>query len=63
MDKSKDWYKEAERRVWVTPELKAHETTIFYDWPEGDEHWKWIATAPVKEIVNWAETVEAAAIE
>jgi Arc/MetJ-type ribon-helix-helix transcriptional regulator len=50
-------YDQARQRVDNTPELQPFEDTIFYDWPEGDDHWKWVATAPVPEIVDWAETV------
>lgn len=49
----------AKIRVGTTPALAKHETVIFADWPEGDEHWAWIASAPVGEIVAWAETAEA----
>lgn len=45
-------------RVNNTPELSKHEATIFYNWNETD-HLEWIATAPVAEIVAWAEAVEA----
>ena len=50
----------AEQRVDSTPELEPYRDTIMYDWPEGDEHWQWVATTPVQEIVDWAETVEIA---
>ena len=53
-----DWYVKADRRVNGTPELEAHRETIFKDWNEGEEHWEWIATAPIAKIVDWAETVE-----
>ena len=49
----------ARARVKSTPTLQKFAETIFYDWPNWDEHMEWIATAPVKEIVDWAETVEA----
>jgi len=49
----------AEKRVAKSPRLQKHSETIFYDWPEGDAHWQWVATAPVKEIVSWAEHVES----
>jgi excisionase family DNA binding protein len=48
----------ARERVRSTPALDAHADTILYDWPEGDEHWQWVFTADVDEIVDWAETVE-----
>lgn len=51
---------DAQARVDATPELDAHREVIFYDWPEGDEHWEWVCTATVDEIVSWAEAVECA---
>jgi hypothetical protein len=53
-----DLHEQAQRRVDSDPRLKAHEPTIMYEWSEGDEHWQWVATAPIDEIVDWAETVE-----
>jgi hypothetical protein len=47
-------YDQAQARVDSDPRLKAHEETILYDWPEGDEHWSWIVSASVEDIVNWA---------
>lgn len=52
------WKTKAWNRVNDTPELYRHRSTIMADWQEGDEHWEWVATAPVTEIVNWAEVVE-----
>lgn len=49
----------ARERVARSPKLQQYEATIFYDWPNWDEHMQWIATAPVKEIVDWAEQVSA----
>jgi len=49
---------QAQRRVDSGQRLKQHEATIMYDWREGDEHWTWVITASVQEIVDWAETVE-----
>ena len=49
----------AKARYSTTPQLAAYESIIFADWPEGDEHWRWIASAPVAEIVAWAKTIEA----
>ena len=53
-----DFEKLARDRVAQTPELDNFSNTIFYDWPEWDEHMEWIATAPVDEILDWADTVE-----
>jgi len=52
-------YGKAERRVNETPALGPYRDVILYDWPEGDEHWQWVQTAPVAEIVDWAETIES----
>jgi len=52
-------YEDAERRVNETPELEPHRDTILYDWDEA-EHWEWVCTAPVAEIVSWARAVERA---
>jgi thiaminase len=59
-------YDRARLRVSNSPALKSYEDIIFYDWPEGDEHLTWVATAPIKEIVDWAKTVrqgEAEAVQ
>jgi len=45
----------ARERVRNTPKLAPHEEFILADWPEGDEHWQWVAEAPVEEIVSWVE--------
>lgn len=45
----------AERRVIDTPELCKHNEFIMADWREGAEHWRWVISAPVAEIVEWAE--------
>ena len=49
----------ARNRINSTPELSQHSETILYDWPNAEEHAEWVATAPVEEIVDWAETIEA----
>jgi len=48
----------AERRVNASPKLSQYRDTIMYDWPEGNEHWRWVINAPVTEIVDWAESVK-----
>ena len=48
----------AERRVNNSPRLNPHRDTILHDWPEGNEHWRWVLKARIAEIVDWAETVE-----
>lgn len=53
--------KQARNRVNSTPELSQHEDTIFYDWPEWEEHMKWVATASIVEIVDWVEAIKTEA--
>ncbi len=54
-----NFYNDARERVENVPDLTAHKETLMYDWPEGNSHWAWVATAPVVEIVDWAEMVES----
>lgn len=51
---------EGRARVNGNAKLSAHSKTIFSDWPNWAEHMEWVATASVREIVDWAETVEKA---
>ena len=48
-------YTEAKKRIDNTPELEQYRGLCLWDWHEGAEHWCWIATALVTEIVDWAE--------
>ena len=52
---SPDPFDAARTRVQDTSALAAHADFILADWPEGDDHWQWVATAPVAEVVDWAE--------
>lgn len=59
MDKNYDYdYELAMARLDAEPELDAHRETISISWHEID-HWRWIAEAPIAEIVAWAEEIEA----
>lgn len=53
------FYQWACRRVARNPQLNKHKDTIFYDWPNWNEHIEWIATGPVSSIIAWAEAVES----
>lgn len=53
-----DTEQKARDRVAKSPKLQQYEATIFYDWPNWDEHMTWIATAPIAGIVDWAEAVK-----
>jgi hypothetical protein len=48
----------AKTRVDSSPRLRRYANIIFDDWPEGDEHFQWVATARVSEIVEWAKQIE-----
>lgn len=50
---------QAQMRIDNDSRLGKYEATIMYDWAEDDQHWLWVMTAPVAEIVDWAEAVEA----
>jgi len=52
------WHQAAVERLDTTLELEPFQATCLYDWPNADEHWQWVATAPVAEIVGWARSVE-----
>mgnify|MGYP001250047328 CR=1 FL=1 len=32
---------------------------IFYDWPEGEEHYEWLLTASEREINSWFDAVQS----
>ena len=51
-------YKLASERIDNTPELEPYRKTIMYDWQESGEHWAWIATASIQDIIDWAQSVE-----
>lgn len=50
-------YMKAEDRVDFSPTLKPYKEIILADWPEGDDHWRWVASADESEIENWASTI------
>lgn len=48
---------QARERVYNDERLLKHIGAILHRWSNWDEHIEWVATAPVEEIVDWAETV------
>jgi hypothetical protein len=46
-----------EKRITENPELEAYRVEITADWPNMAEHVDWIETAPVAEIISWAESM------
>jgi hypothetical protein len=45
------------RRIEQTPQLQSYRDLILYGCPEGDERWRWIATAPLPEVLAWVRSV------
>lgn len=53
-----DLFDRARRRVNETPELDARRHVILLEeWPNDLDHWEWVTTAEVSEIVAWADAV------
>jgi hypothetical protein len=52
---TKTLYERAESKVDASPTLRKYREFILSDWHEGDDHLRWVISAPVKEIVSWAE--------
>jgi hypothetical protein len=50
-------YEDAMARVRSSDSLAKFEDYIFQEWPEGDEHWIWIASADEAELLSWAESL------
>ena len=48
-------YEQAERRIDHSPKLSPHKEFILADWPEGDEHLRWVIKAPIDEILDWIQ--------
>ncbi len=45
----------ARNRVANNSKLNVHSDFILADWNEGEDHWEWVATASVEEILDWVE--------
>lgn len=53
------WYARASLRVEFSPELSKYSEIIMQDFPEGQEHWEWVALAGIDEIINWAKIIKS----
>jgi hypothetical protein len=49
-------YNQAKNRVMINSTLASHADFILADWPEGDEHWRWVISAPIDEILDWVKS-------
>lgn len=52
-----DLHARAWRRVQKSPTLRQYEDIILYDWPEGDDHLRWVIRGKVGEIAAWAQQI------
>lgn len=46
-------YDRAVYRVRHDEQLAKFESYILADWPEGEEHFRWVATATKRELLSW----------
>jgi uncharacterized membrane protein len=53
-------YEKIQARINKNPALVAYADLLQYDWDDADEHADWVATAPVSEIVEWAQQIREA---
>lgn len=52
--------KRIRERLEAYPELQQYEFLLTqYDWSEGEKHLDWVASAPIDEIIAWAEAIRA----
>lgn len=50
----------AEDRVIAEPQLSPyHDLFIERGWPHHDDHWRWVANAPIEELIAWATEIRA----
>jgi hypothetical protein len=47
----------ANQRVLGSRRLRPHLDIIMADWPEGDDHLRWVIRGKVSEIEAWAEQI------
>lgn len=57
------WYSRAALRTEFSPELSKYSEIIMQDFPEGQEHWQWVAQADIGEIVSWAKIIKRQTME
>lgn len=55
MTSVEQWSRE---RVENSRQLKPYADIIFADWPNWDEHMKWVAVAPIRKIISWAKATQ-----
>jgi hypothetical protein len=53
-----DLYARARRRVQKSPRLRRYESILLADWPEGDDHLRWVIRGRISEIESWAKKIK-----
>jgi hypothetical protein len=52
------WYEMAVARVDGDPKLRPYrDLLVEYDWPEGEQHYEWVATASTATLIKWAKGI------
>jgi len=51
-------YDKACGRVFRSPRLRKYNDILFADWPEGDDHLRWVIRGTVGEIEAWAQQIK-----
>jgi hypothetical protein len=61
---SEGWQVIARQRVENNPKLQPYrDVLVDYDWCNGLDHPRWVATASEREMLEWAQTVKEQAAE
>lgn len=58
--KAADYEQVARQRVRLAHALAPFEGLIFADWPQREAHIEWVATAPILDVLLWAQTIAQA---
>lgn len=51
-------YDAARRRVDADPDLLEHRDLLLHPWPDAEEHFEWVVTAPTSELLAWARPLK-----
>jgi len=54
---TRDWYRQAEQRFESDPQLAPYRVDLLREWDQGAEHYEWVATAEVRDLLDWAVAV------
>jgi len=49
-----DWYRRAERRVEREERLTPYREDLLREWNLGAAHYEWVATAEIRDVLDWA---------